>query len=160
MENEILRKGSDSLVSKKIVILFSILLMLTWGLIGCSDQKVESSVNNSNGKLSSSTKGFQLISAQVPLPDEVSEWIESAKKTAGVHKMTSDGVQYVLLSVGEKPNAGYQLEVVEIVETPDYSKVIVRVKEPDPNKFYPQVISYPYLLGTSEKEVQMEILEK
>ncbi len=137
--------------------------MLIWGLIGCSSsQKAESDMKHSqqNEEVPTPKKGFQLISEQEPLSGDVQAWIESAKMTEGVHTLVSGGVRYVLLSLGERPNAGYRIEVVEIEEAPNYSTVFVREKKPDPNMFYPQVISYPYVLGTSEKEVRMEILEK
>lgn len=142
------------------------LCLLVGLLLGCSTTganeqgSTETSTDNSKNtkvKLPSEQEAFQLIESLDAVPEDIKDWIETVKKEEGVHSKTSGGVRYVLLSLGERPNPGYGIQLIDVQEETEYIQVTVRETFPDANKYYPQVIAYPYLLGTAKKEVKMKI---
>lgn len=62
---------------------------------------------------------------------------------------------FVILNLGEKPTAGYTIEVTGAQETPD--SIILTVKEQAPTGMSAQVISYPYAVVrvNSKKKIQI-----
>ena len=62
---------------------------------------------------------------------------------------------FVILNLGEKPTAGYTIEVTGAQETPD--SVILTVKEQAPTGMAAQVISYPYVVVRVNSKKKIEI---
>jgi hypothetical protein len=52
-----------------------------------------------------------------------------------------------IITAGWQPHPGYGLEVVKTEMSWEQVKVYVQVTKPNPNYKYPQVISYPYVIG-------------
>jgi len=50
---------------------------------------------------------------------------------------------YVVASLGMKPNPGYSIKITQLQQEKEKITVKVKLGEPDPQKFYAQVIVYP-----------------
>ena len=50
---------------------------------------------------------------------------------------------YVVASLGMKPNPGYRIKILQLQQEKDKVTVKLELGEPDPKKFYAQVIVYP-----------------
>ncbi|MFC7440940.1 protease complex subunit PrcB family protein [Laceyella putida] len=65
-----------------------------------------------------------------------------------------------MISVGERPNPGYELEVVEIGEERDEgAEITVRERWPLADRVYPQVVSYPSVLAEILGSVRVWLLQ-
>jgi PrcB C-terminal/Copper amine oxidase N-terminal domain len=80
------------------------------------------------------------------LTAEEQKFVESVKNERGVHRQ---GDLFVIAR-GESPHPGYGLKVTGTQWTWEQLIVGVKMTSPDPNKMYPQVISYPYIVARAE----------
>ncbi|MGG1663809.1 stalk domain-containing protein [Brevibacillus sp. NRS-1366] len=88
---------------------------------------------------------FALVDAE-KLTKEERAFIESVKSKKGVY---NKGELYVIAR-GPSPNPGYGLQVVKVQQSWEQLFVYVKQTSPDPDKMYPQVITYPYLVGKAK----------
>jgi len=77
------------------------------------------------------------------LSEEELAFIDKSKLEPGVHQK---GTLYVI-SLGEKPNPGYQLEFIKSETTWEQECIYVKQIFPKEGIMYPQVIHYPYIVG-------------
>ncbi|MDN4595250.1 protease complex subunit PrcB family protein [Polycladomyces subterraneus] len=93
--------------------------------------------------------GFKLITRQQEqrLPSPVLRWLSQNKKKKGAHLYDYDNCRYLLITLGEKPNAGYRLQLVKVENGRDDTRIVVKVLSPAPGFFYPQIVTVPYLLS-------------
>lgn len=80
---------------------------------------------------------------QTALTEEQRAFVEKVKRQQGVHRL---GNLYVIAR-GESANPGYGLKIEKQQLAKDTLLIHVRLTEPEPETMYPQVISFPYLLG-------------
>ncbi|QOR66312.1 protease complex subunit PrcB family protein [Cytobacillus suaedae] len=71
-------------------------------------------------------------------------FINQVKGKEGIHQQGN----FYVISLGEKPNTGYQLEFVNQEQTWEQHKLYFKVKTPKPGEMYAQVQTYPYIAGT------------
>jgi hypothetical protein len=75
-------------------------------------------------------------------------------------KISADDLKtasFVLLSMGEKPSAGYSIEVERIEETPDSIILNIKESEPKAGEMNAAVISYPYTVIRINSKKRLEI---
>jgi hypothetical protein len=100
------------------------------------------------------------VAEQRNLPLAVIQWMLEKKKTPEVARLEWGTYCYHLISVGERPNPGYELEVVEIGEERDEGAVItVRERWPLADRVYLQVVSYPSVLAEILGSVRVWLLQ-
>lgn len=58
----------------------------------------------------------------------------------------ASGQVYVLIAAGEKPTAGYGIEVLRVEDAEEATQVVYRVVEPDPERLHAEVITKPHVL--------------
>jgi len=58
---------------------------------------------------------------------------------------------YVVASLGMKPNPGYRVKILQIQQEKEKITVKVELGEPDPKKFYAQVMVYPIAVAEIPK---------
>lgn len=87
--------------------------------------------------------GFQLLQDTESLSDLEKTFVELAKKHQGVYQL---GDLFVI-ALGEQPNPGYGLRLEKQVQTLEELHLHVKRTYPKKGLSYPQVISYPYLIG-------------
>ncbi|GED69170.1 hypothetical protein BRE01_28720 [Brevibacillus reuszeri] len=92
-----------------------------------------------------SEEKFTLVEVD-KLTSEQQAFIESVKKKKGVYHQ---GDLYVIAR-GELPHPGYGLQVVKVQQSWEQLIVYVKQTSPDPDRMYPQVITYPYLVGKAK----------
>ena len=83
---------------------------------------------------------------QTALTAEQRAFVEKVKQQRGVHRL---GDLYVIAR-GESANPGYGLQIEKQQLAADRLLVHVRLTKPEPGLMYPQVVSYPYLLGKAD----------
>ena len=94
------------------------------------------------------------------LPSPIAAWVDSHEGEPFLGHMTAEGYTYVLISLGERPTAGYFI-AVDSVTTDENGVLTVRWKEipPYPGRAVAQVITHPFklikVLGTY-REVKVE----
>lgn len=77
---------------------------------------------------------------------QIEQWVERAKLKDQVELRTIDGETYILLTLGEKPSAGYVITVKDIREYFNGLTVYVETIEPDKGTLVTGAITYPYAL--------------
>ncbi len=94
---------------------------------------------------------INLISKQLyqivnQVPSELQEYIEEHKYEQGYHMISENGLNYLLITLGQRNTGGYSLEIKDFFERD--GKAFFRVAEisPDSDSFVTQVITYPYLI--------------
>jgi hypothetical protein len=100
---------------------------------------------------------------QAELPADVQEWIQDKKTSKGVYHYSGLEHDYLLISIGFRPNPGYRVEIAKVAkEEESDEEVTVYIKEwlPEPKKMYPQVIVYPYILAEikGKEKIQVQLL--
>ena len=107
---------------------------------------------NSDRNSHSNTGNDQNGTAPVPVEFKVEEdvqldaWTELQSSPAGAYWITEDEKTYLVVTAGEKPTAGYVVEVKEITYDGEQLKVSALLNEPRPGDVVAQVITYPMLV--------------
>lgn len=91
------------------------------------------------------------------LATPIKDWVTEQKKQTGSHKLQIGDQEYTLISLGMRPNPGYQLEVVEVHTASEEIKVTLEETTPKSGYFYPQMVVYPYILTESKVPIQVEV---
>jgi len=101
-------------------------------------------------------------------------WVEGHTREAGVFVKTFGDYRLVLVTMGEKPTAGYEVTVDEVTTSGEGWVVNVVFTEPDPGDMVATVITYPYAVVkiaadgrpvtvfdvTGEQPVRLEVAEE
>lgn len=58
---------------------------------------------------------------------------------------------YLVASLGVRPNPGYRIRILQIKQQNERITVSVELMEPDPKKFYPQVLVHPIAVAEVSK---------
>lgn len=107
---------------------------------------------NSDGNSRSNAGNDQNGAAPVPVEFAVEENVrltaltELQSKPAGAYWVAKDEKTYLVVTAGEKPTAGYVVEVKEITYDGEQLKVSAHLNEPRPGDVVAQVITYPMLV--------------
>ncbi|MFA5384175.1 MAG: protease complex subunit PrcB family protein [Eubacteriales bacterium] len=90
---------------------------------------------------------FKIISMDdESIPQEIKKWASVNIPLSFTGSKTSGKWNYLLISAGQKPTAGYSVGVISIYGEKDKIKVYYRVDGPAPGQFIAQVITCPYVL--------------
>lgn len=81
------------------------------------------------------------------LPAEVQTWIEEAANDFAAQTMEYEGVLYLLITYGEKPTGGYDVEITNLVTEEDKLVVTAHFTEPGEDDIVTQALTYPYDLA-------------
>ncbi|MFT9848721.1 protease complex subunit PrcB family protein [Aneurinibacillus sp. REN35] len=73
-------------------------------------------------------------------------WFDDHKKQKFADSIWDTDSIYVGIAAGAKPNGGYSVQVVGVVERGNDVVVKVKYNEPEPGRMYTQVITYPATL--------------
>lgn len=77
------------------------------------------------------------------LTAEEKKFVEDNRRIQGVHQLGD----LVVIARGEVPNPGHGIQFVKQLGSWEQVRLFVELTRPEPDKMYPQVISYPYLVG-------------
>ncbi|MGD8192394.1 stalk domain-containing protein [Brevibacillus ginsengisoli] len=85
---------------------------------------------------------FKSVKLEELTADE-KEFVEENRRVEGIHQKGD----LIVIARGEVPNPGHGIEFVEQKGGWEQVSLYVELTKPEPGKMYPQVISYPYLVG-------------
>ncbi len=81
------------------------------------------------------------------LPAEVQARIDAAIDSFGGQTFIHEDILYLLVTYGEKPTGGYEVEITEIKEEEGKLIVTAYFTEPGEDDFVSQALTYPYDLA-------------
>jgi len=81
------------------------------------------------------------------LPSEIQAWIENSQVKFGAQTKVYEEILYVLVTYGEKPTGGFEVEITDIEEKEDKILVTVKFTEPGKDEMVTQALTYPYDLA-------------
>lgn len=122
-----------------------IILVFVFSLIGCqtSEKSTDGNKDASQG-MTVNEIDFENISIE-DLDSDVQEVLEEAKKERGyklINKEKSD-YKYLAVFAGEKPNAGYDVEITKVIDNEGVTNVTVQEIIPREETLTAQVMTYP-----------------
>lgn len=82
---------------------------------------------------------------------------ELQSQPAGAYWVTENDKTYLVITAGEKPSAGYAIEVKEITSDGQRLQVIATLQEPRPGEAVAQVITYPMIVLSLPDEKLHEV---
>ena len=125
-----------------------ILLLALYFLLaaGCGDEEVPAEpVNDQEGN----DEGVEVILPD-QLPAEVEELIEDSRQEFAGQTYELEGVLYLLVTYGEKPTGGYDVEITDISVQDERLVVTADFTEPAEDEIVTQALTYPYDLAMIE----------
>jgi len=84
------------------------------------------------------------------LPEEIETWIEDSKDQFAAQTYELEGILYLLVTYGEKPTGGFDVEITNIVVQDEKVEVTVEFTEPGEDDMVTQALTYPYDLAMLE----------
>ena len=84
------------------------------------------------------------------LPEEVQSWLEENIQEYGEDTLVHEEELYILAAYGEKPTAGYTVEIYKVEKLDGKILVFVSYEDPNPKDAVAEVITYPYDLVVIE----------
>jgi len=87
------------------------------------------------------------ITLQDELPSEVQAWIDDSLNRFGAQTKVHEEILYMLVTYGEKPTGGFDVEITKIAEEKDGVVVTVHFTEPGEDDMVTQALTYPYDLA-------------
>ncbi len=87
---------------------------------------------------------MEKLEDKTELPGEIKEWVECSSSMLLAQDREYDGFLYLLVTYGEKPTSGYDVEITQVLETADEIVVSVEFTEPAEDEAVLQVLTYPY----------------
>jgi hypothetical protein len=94
---------------------------------------------------------------QARLPSAVKDWVEARKNSRGIYEFSWLEHDYLLISLGFRPNPGYRIEVTKVGKSDGEITVVVKEELPEPGKMYPQIIIYPYILAEIKEKGKVRV---
>lgn len=115
-------------------------------------EEIKSPHYSPGGGLYGSPAPFKILSGanQVDpeLPEEVKKWAVSSSRNQSAGSMTYGEWTYILIATGERPTAGYEVEIINISDNGSGQlNVRYRVTGPKPGQAAAQVITRPHILA-------------
>ncbi len=91
------------------------------------------------------------------LPEEIREWIEDSRDKFGGRVRVHNDLLYILVTYGEKPTGGYNVEIEKIEKQGSTLEVTAKFTEPGEDEMVTQALTYPYDLAVVEEtDVEVE----
>lgn len=94
------------------------------------------------------------------LPEEVKNWLDGKITKPGEETFSHEGKLYILAAYGEKPTAGYSVEINKIEKLDGQIIVYASFVDPAPDDVVATVITYPYDLVVIEDQGLPVVFEK
>ncbi len=92
-------------------------------------------------------------------PAEIEEWIENSRETFGGQTRLYNDELYILVTYGEKPTGGFDVEIAAVVEQEEKLVVTANFSEPGEDKVVTQALTYPYdLVVVEETDLPIEFV--
>ncbi len=93
------------------------------------------------------------------LPEEIQTWIDASQNKFGAQTMVYEEILYMLVTYGEKPTGGFEVEIAGIEQKEDKIVVTAEFTEPGKDDMVTQALTYPYDLAMMEDSgLQVEFI--
>ncbi len=131
---------------KKIIIVFFALIIIV-GLVGCGTEPASDlpkAEDNEDKAIAVNYIEFKRVNIE-DLSEDFRNTIEDNKMEKGYELLKDPSNEYSYLAVfsGEKPSAGYGLEITEVVDNEGVTDVMVTETSPKEGEMVAQVLTYP-----------------
>lgn len=113
--------------------------------VGENDELEQNDNENNNNEL----KQYDGVKARIineNYPVEIETYLEDNKNQETQQAFNINNRTYLVLTMGEKPSAGYAVELKDLVLKDGYLKVFARYIKPGKDEIVATVITYPYLV--------------
>ncbi len=130
-----------AIITKKgliTVMVFALLLVLA---TGCGEKTVGGPTE----------MNFQRVQEE-QLPGEVQNWLNENIIEYGKDTYAHEDKLYILVAYGEKPTAGYTVEISKVEKLDGNINVYASFQDPGPDDMVATVITYPYDLVVIEDQ--------
>ncbi len=126
------------LKQKWLLLLLTLLFLVA---AGCGQDQLPAEPDNDEG-----------VEVTLPdqLPAEVEEWIEDSRQELAGQTYEFEGVLYLLVTYGERPTGGYDVEITDIALQDERVVVTAEFTEPAEDEIVTQALTYPYDLAMIE----------
>jgi len=128
---------------KWLLLLLALLFLVT---AGCGQEQLPAEPDNDQ---ESNDEGVEVILPD-QLPAEIEEWIEDSRQEFAGQTYELEGVLYLLVTYGERPTGGYDVEITDIAVQDDKVVVTADFTEPAEDEMVTQALTYPYDLAMIE----------
>jgi hypothetical protein len=129
-----------TIITKKSLALVIVLALLLLAA-GCGEKMVGGPTEVS----------FQRVQEE-ELPEEVQSWLSENIMEYGEKTFVLEDKLYILVAYGEKPTAGYSVEIDKVEKLDGKVVVYSSFQDPDPDDLVATVITYPYDLIVIEDQ--------
>ncbi len=129
---------------KKVLISIACLVVLA-ALYACSNTEGlndQGSLEGAKG-ITVNEIPFERVSAE-ELPGDLKDKIEQSREEEGFDILRSADASFLVVYAGERPTAGYSIEISRIVDQEGVTQVTVRETMPGEDEMVAQVITYPF----------------
>ncbi|HHU30527.1 MAG: Gmad2 immunoglobulin-like domain-containing protein [Bacillota bacterium] len=94
------------------------------------------------------------------LPAEIKDWVEYSRRIASAQEKHYNGFRFVLVTAGEKPTGGYDVEITEAVEKEGRLEARVKMTAPGRDDIVIAAFTYPFdLVIVEEKELPLHFVD-
>ncbi len=142
--------------NRKFHLLFLLVLAFLLVLTGCSDK---TSTTEEPTDIPADDFGVPVMFDAVyseDIPLEIRVQMDAMITQKGFYTWkTDEGMNYLLVSSGEKPTGGYGIEVVSFGEYEGVYKVLVGEGKPSADAVVPQILTYPHVVIQYEGDLEV-----
>ncbi|KJS82577.1 MAG: hypothetical protein JM58_14570 [Peptococcaceae bacterium BICA1-8] len=142
-------------MKRKLVVMI-LLISFAFLLLSCNNEVKETQkLQPQLGELQ-----YEVVdtSSQESLPSELADWYQKNYNKEGLYSFDYKENTYLLLSLGEKPTAGYGIDSLVLIGTDQEIKVNASLRVPAPDEMVAQVLTYPNILVKIEKDSRKSTL--
>ncbi|MGF7058443.1 protease complex subunit PrcB family protein [Brassicibacter mesophilus] len=128
----------------KAIALVLAVIMATFVFSACSpNKKTEPQMGNLT---------FEAVDTNSIDDNKVKQWYEKNWQSKGVFSFDSDEDKYILISAGQKPTGGYDVDIVSIEGKEDKIVVNAKVNTPKEGQMVTEILTYPNILVKIQKD--------
>lgn len=136
-------------MQKPKLILVGMILLLVFFTFGCG----EDSQSVDNEKMKIGELNYEIVDTSAEnLPGGLAEWYQDNYKKEGLHSTNLDGGTYLLVSAGEKPTGGYEIQKLVLTGTDQVINVSASLRVPGKDEMVTEALTYPSILVKIPKD--------
>ncbi len=92
--------------------------------------------------------------------DDFKKWYEENYENEGVYSLSLDDKTYVLISAGEKPTGGYDIENVVLIGEENEISVAAEISSPAADEIVTMALTYPHVLLAIQEDARPFVLKE
>lgn len=126
--------------------LFSMMLAMSLVFFGGAADGVNSAENTvEHTAQPANSESYEIVKA--PYTEAVKQALQANRQEGGYQLVQENGKTYVIISAGQRPTGGYQVDLTSITKDKNGKWTIhASVKKPGPGTMVTQVLTYPSMV--------------